>query len=65
MDLDRDDAAGARRLLENDGGVGLRSTRRGALVLQTENARRMMRELRELRPRPTERGKNPGTVPAS
>jgi hypothetical protein len=65
MDSDRGDAAGARRTLENDGGVVLRSTRRGALVLQTENARRMMRELRELRPAPAGHTGKSGTVPAS
>ena len=48
MELDRDDARGARRHLEHDGGLVLRSTRRGALVFRTDNARRMMRSLREL-----------------
>lgn len=43
----RNDLAGTRRALEAIGGPVLRATRRGALVLQTENARRMMRRVRE------------------
>jgi hypothetical protein len=42
---DREDSTAARRALEYAGGFALRATRGGALVLQTENARRMMRHL--------------------
>ena len=59
MELDRDDARGARRYLEHDGGLVLRSTRRGALVFRTDNARRMMRSLRELPQAPAEPGRAP------
>ncbi|MGZ4202970.1 MAG: hypothetical protein ACXVRH_13025 [Thermoleophilaceae bacterium] len=35
---------------ETHGGVVVRATRHGALVLETENARRMMRRITGLRP---------------
>ncbi len=63
MELDRDDARGARRYLEHDGGLVLRSTRRGALVFRTDNARRMMRSLRELPQAPAEPGRAPSDRP--
>jgi hypothetical protein len=62
MEPDRDDARGARRSLEHDGGLVLRSTRRGALVFRTDNARRMMRSLREL-PQAPEKGRQPSDRP--
>ena len=52
MDAERKQAEGARRALEAAGGMVLRATRRGALVLETENARRMMQRFRKLQPEP-------------
>jgi hypothetical protein len=52
MDAERNRAEGARRALEPGGGMVLRVTRRGSLVLETENARRMMRRLRERKTEP-------------
>jgi len=53
-DADRREQRGARRALESASGTVLRATRRGALVLETENARRMMRRFRALAPDPDE-----------
>lgn len=53
-DADRTEPRGARRALENASGTVLRATRRGVLVLETENARRMMRRFRALAPDPNE-----------
>jgi hypothetical protein len=38
--------------MESASGTVMRATRRGALVLETENARRMMRRFRALKPDP-------------
>jgi hypothetical protein len=43
----------ARRPPDDGSGFGLRATRNGALILETENARLMMRRLRKLRHAPT------------
>lgn len=48
MDAERNQVERTRHALENAGGMVLRATRRGALVLETENARRMMRRFRKL-----------------
>ena len=45
-DADRTDPRSAKGALESAGGTVIRATRRGALVLETENARRMMRRFR-------------------
>jgi hypothetical protein len=50
MDAERRQAEGARRALETASGTVLKATRRGALVLETENARRMMQRFRKLKP---------------
>jgi hypothetical protein len=50
MDAERKDMERARHALESASGLVVRATRRGALVLETENARRMMRRLAQLRP---------------
>jgi hypothetical protein len=42
----------ARKAVEGAAGFALRATGRGALVLQTENARRMMRRVGRFAPRP-------------
>jgi hypothetical protein len=69
MTADRSDVEGASRAAKTfDSGVDLRATRRGALILQTENARHMMRRLRKLRPAPApdpDPADAPGTAPAS
>lgn len=65
---DRSEKNGASRAgrFERDG-LELRATHRGALVLQTDNARRMMRRLRKLKPTPAEDADTdtPGTAPAT
>jgi hypothetical protein len=48
MESDRAGQQSAKR--SSNPGVVVRATRRGALVLETENARRMMARLRKLRP---------------
>ncbi len=50
MEPDREETNAARRLRETHGGVVVRATRHGALVLETENARRMMQRITTLRP---------------
>jgi hypothetical protein len=45
MDSPLDKIDNARRAVESAGGFALRATGRGALVLQTENARRMMQRV--------------------
>jgi hypothetical protein len=65
MDSDRKESQLARRALENASGTVLRATRRGALVLETENARRMMRRFAKLRPDAEQDGiDDAGTAPA-
>lgn len=65
MDSDRRETDGARREPSSTSGPVLRATRRGALVLETENARKMMRRLRKLRPQPdTDGSGDVGTAPA-
>jgi len=61
-----DRASRAERTFERDG-LELRATHRGALVLQTDNARRMMRRLRKFKPAPPEdpEADTPGTAPAT
>ena len=65
MDAERNEFEEERRAREDISGPVLRATRRGALVLQTENARRMMQRLRHLRavPEPKQRKTN-GPAPA-
>jgi hypothetical protein len=69
MTADRSEVDGASRAAKTfDSGVDLRATRRGALILQTENARQMMRRLRKLRAAPapdTDAPDAPGTAPIS
>jgi hypothetical protein len=50
MEADRRQMQGARRANDESSGVDLRATHRGALILQTENARRMMQRLRRFKP---------------
>jgi hypothetical protein len=64
MEADRNEVEGARRVIEEVTGPVLRATRRGALILETENARRMMRRLRDLRPVPEGEPDEPGPAPA-
>jgi hypothetical protein len=67
MTADRREVEGASRPADRSSGVDLRATHRGVLVLQTENARRMMRRLRRFKPGSepaTEGGDAPGTAPA-
>jgi hypothetical protein len=45
MHANRKPAEGARRLVNAERGPVLRATPRGTLVVQTENARRMMRRI--------------------
>jgi hypothetical protein len=47
MEADRTDAAPSRPAADETKGLVVKATGRGALVLETENARRMMRRLRE------------------
>jgi hypothetical protein len=68
MTADRSEMDGASRANRNPDGLELRATHRGALVLQTENARRMMRRLRRFKAasKPdTEPADAPGTAPVS
>lgn len=71
MTADRSEVDGASRAarnLDNDG-LELRATHRGALILQTDNARRMMRRLRRFKAAPPEEPESapdaPGTAPAA
>jgi hypothetical protein len=64
MDAERTEAEGARRALESAGGLVVRATRRGALVLETENARRMMRRFAKLRGPGSESRDDPEAAPA-
>ena len=50
MEPDREETNAEARPLGERGGVVVRATRHGALVLETENARRMMRRITTLRP---------------
>ena len=50
MEPDREEMTAEARPLDQGGGVVIRATRHGALVLETENARRMMRRITRLRP---------------
>ena len=62
---ERKEVDGARRALEGAGGMVLRATRRGALVLETENARRMMRRFSKLHEdREPETGQDPDAATA-
>jgi hypothetical protein len=62
---DRTGPRAARRTLENASGTVIRATRRGVLVLETENARRMMRRFQSLKPDPeTDPVRRSGTAPA-
>lgn len=63
MDSDRREPDGARRTSSSTSGFVLRATRRGALVLETENARAMMRRFKQLRPKP-ETGSSDDVGPA-
>ena len=54
MELDRISKDDAARSADREDGVVLRASRRGALVLQTANARRMQQRLAKLRPLPPE-----------
>jgi hypothetical protein len=68
MTADRSEVDGASRATRNPDGLELRATHRGALVLQTENARRMMRRLRRFKAASTSDGEPvdaPGTAPVS
>jgi hypothetical protein len=49
---DRMGSRAGRRAMESTSGTVIRATRRGVLVLETENARRMMRRFRALKPDP-------------
>jgi hypothetical protein len=62
---ERKEVDGARRAVESAGGMVLRATRRGALVLETENARRMMRRFskRQSDPEP-DAPQDPDAAPA-
>lgn len=50
MEPDREETTAEARPLGQGGGVVIRATRHGALVLETENARRMMRRISKLHP---------------
>jgi hypothetical protein len=71
MTADRSEVDGASRAARtfNNDGLELRATHRGALVLQTDNARRMMRRLRKLKSAPPEdadpAADAPGTAPVT
>lgn len=49
MDADPTDAASRRSTAKDSNGLVVKATRRGSLVLETENARRMMRRFAKLR----------------
>jgi hypothetical protein len=62
---DRTDSHAARRAVERASGTVIRATRRGVLVLETENARRMMRRFQSLKPDPeADPVRRSGTAPA-
>jgi hypothetical protein len=63
MDSDRDETNATPRTSESAGGLVVRATRRGALVLETENARRMRERFASLRP-VREAGPEAGAAPA-
>jgi hypothetical protein len=68
MTADRTEEGGAPRATRDSDGLELRATHRGALVLQTENARRMMRRLRRFKaaaPGDAEPADTPGSAPAT
>lgn len=50
MDADRTDPESKRPTAETSRGLVLKATRRGSLVVETENARRMMRRFAKMRP---------------
>ena len=50
MDVESTDAAPKRTAAEASKGLVLKATRRGSLVVETENARRMMRRFAKMRP---------------
>jgi len=67
MTADRRELESARRATGGASGLDLRATHRGALILQTENARRMMQRLRSLKSRSEDQGETaepPGTAAA-
>ncbi len=50
MDADPTESAPKRTAVEASKGLVLKATRRGSLVVETENARRMMRRFAKMRP---------------
>jgi hypothetical protein len=63
MDADPTDAASRPSIAEDSKGLVVKATRRGSLVVETENARRMMRRFAELRPDPAPDSRTAGATP--
>ncbi|HEX6457586.1 MAG TPA: hypothetical protein VF032_01605 [Thermoleophilaceae bacterium] len=64
MDAEPTEPAPRRSTAKDSTGLMVKATRRGSLVLETENARRMMRRFRKLRPE-REQGGDPRAAGAT